>query len=92
VARRAQHLQQLRVVTVSRVLDGPPVNRIARIVFSARGGGLHRTALADRLELPAHGKAFERALMAAYACKRIDFCGQYVVAPAKTTTTKGTSA
>lgn len=55
--------------------------RIALIVRQPRwGGGLHREHLAEILKTDPHGKEFVSALMVAYKAKRIDFCGQYVVA------------
>jgi hypothetical protein len=57
------------------------VRRICRIVASAPGGGLHRDELASRSG--AYGADFGLALMVAYSRKKVDFCGRYVVKPAK---------
>jgi hypothetical protein len=68
--------------------DWALIRRITRITAAAPGGGLHRTELADRAGVPAHGDAMKHSLLIAYQYKRIDFCGQWVVKPARP---KGTS-
>jgi hypothetical protein len=70
-----------RVHACLRATSGLLINRIARIVHNAPGGGLHRLELADMLGLPARGPSMREALGIAYRRHRIDFCRQYVVKP-----------
>jgi hypothetical protein len=70
-------------MTSSLPPDWPLIDRITRIVTTSPGFGLHRSELAERVALSASGVDFKTALMIAYRRKRIDFCGQYAVAPAK---------
>jgi hypothetical protein len=64
--------------------DWPLMKRLIGRVRNDDCGGLHRLALADELRVPPGSRAFTNALMIAYANKKIDFCGQYVVKPIPT--------
>jgi hypothetical protein len=59
------------------------IKRIIRYVDSAPGGGMHRRDLADRLGMRAWGPDTRDALLVAWSQKRVDFCGDYVVRPAR---------
>jgi len=64
---------------VSRDPDWPLIRQIIRIVIER--GGLHRAELAGMLGLPPYGEPVQTALAIAWKQRKIDFCGQYVVAP-----------
>lgn len=58
--------------------------QILRHVYDPRwGGGLHREHLAELLVYEPRDRPFVGALMWLYKQRQIDFCGQYVVIPAR---------
>jgi hypothetical protein len=59
--------------------DWSLIKQLIQIVRTDDCGGLHRHALAAKLQLPPESRTFRDALMIAYRRGRIDFCGQYVV-------------
>lgn len=65
----------------SRPPDWPLIDEIVRRVQAAPGGGMHRADLGRSLGLPAYSRCVREALFVAYAQRKIDFCGQYVVRP-----------
>lgn len=59
------------------------MHHIPLAVSAAAGGGCSRSELAAALDSPEHDKTFDASLWACYRRGQVDFCGGYVVAPAK---------
>jgi hypothetical protein len=57
------------------------IKQLIRIVHDDPCGGIHRSELAERLQVSPSSPVLRTALAVAYRTKKIDYCGRYVVKP-----------